>query len=53
MLPDNKFNRAPIGSDFDYQYSDVLMEEKLRIAASWITLMALFMPLRTESIKKV
>ena len=51
--PVNKFNRASIGSDFDFQYSDVLIQEKLRIAANWITLEAPCVPLRTESIEKV
>jgi hypothetical protein len=51
--PVNKFNRASISSDFDYQYSDILMQEKLRIAANWITLVAPCVPLRTESIEKV
>ncbi|MDQ5876573.1 MAG: hypothetical protein M3288_07015, partial [Thermoproteota archaeon] len=36
--PVNKFNRASISSDFDYQYRDILMQEKLRISANWITL---------------
>jgi hypothetical protein len=37
----------------DYQYSDILMQEKLRIAANWITLVAPCVPLRTDSIEKV
>jgi hypothetical protein len=49
--PVNKFYHASISSDFDYQYSDILMQEKLRIAANWITLVAPCVPLRTESIE--
>jgi hypothetical protein len=51
--PVNKFNRLSISSDFDYQYNDILMQEKLRIEANWITLMAPCLPLRTESIEEV
>ena len=51
--PVNKFNRASISSEFDYQYSDIPMQEKLRIAANWITLVAPCLPLRTESIEEV
>ena len=29
--PANKFNRGSISSDFDYQYSDIPMQEKIRI----------------------
>ena len=51
--PVNKFNHVSISSDFDYQYSDILMQEKLCIAANWITLVAPCLPLRTESIEEV
>ena len=51
--PANKFNRASNSNDFDYTYSDILMQEKLRIAANWITMVAPCLPLTTESIKEV
>jgi hypothetical protein len=53
MCPGKKSNRGSVGSNFDYQYSDILMQENLRIAANWIKLIALCLLLRTESIEKV